>query len=830
MRIDGTRLALLLLVCLFGFAAAGQPPTVPTNDPAAGLPEGAFARVGSARFRHADEVTFLDFSPDGKRIVSAARQDRVKVWDAATGKLIAQLSPAGLTLGHQQGVRFSVDGASVLAVCTPRVKPLFLVRYDFASGREQRIDLPVEPMPRFGLNHDGTRIAVGSPNTISVHDTRSGQKLVGIAWAGHNPYEFAFSADGHTIAVTAGDDAFCLFDTKTGKRLRELKVAKVVFETVSLSADGKTAATTSRGDANSDVFVWDLTVGKLRHRLRNERWNESAALSRDGKQVAACQGSRVVIWDAVTGREQRTMPLPGTTAYRAVFSPDGRTLAVGGYGHVTLWNVPSGRMLPQSADPPALVENLQFRDEGKSLFGWFGRNQVRDVTNGRVVREIPASPDDMPHVYAVMETGRVKRATQVCSADLTRVFSATQDGRLHVTDTATGKRVRILDSVPGMDVYLLPSTDGKLLYVRDPNGRVQAWDVDRGKVARQFEDHGAPRVILELSADGRRLATATYRSSRPSARVLDAKTGKRLFEAALPGHEECVGTTAVGLSADGRRLAVASWVQGPEPVRLQVWDVDRGQPIVRCVDRGFDQTVYALAFSPDGRTVATGGDNGILRVWEVASGAVRHRFRHGAYITSVTFTPDGCTLAASSMEAPVFLWDLDGSRTRGVKPMALSFDAAWAALANADAKSAFDGCRALIAGGGESVRLIRGQLKPIPPPDPAQVRQWIADLGHAKFEVREKATSELTRLIDVVWPALREAVEKSESAEIRARARRILPQPEGTTPEMLRAVRSLEVLERIGTADAKRLLAELGGGAEGSRLTREARAAARRLQ
>jgi hypothetical protein len=321
-----------------------------------------------------------------------------------------------------------------------------------------------------------------------------------------------------------------------------------------------------------------------------------------------------------------------------------------------------------------------------------------------------------------------------------------------------------------------------------------------------------------------------YRSDHPTARVFDTTTGKRLLEVSLPGNQEC-GTTAMGLSADGRRLAVTSWVAGGQPIQLQVWDVENRRAISPFVDRGFTQWANALVFNPDGRTVVTGGRDGILRVWEVASGGVRQKFQHEGYITSVAFTPDGRTLAASSLDAPVYLWDIDGDRTHALdKATRLASDAAWAALAEVDAKAGFTGVRALVAGGDTSVRLIRGQLKPTPRPNQVQVRQWLADLGSPKFEVREQAGAELTRAADTVRPALKEAAEKAASAEVRNRAEKILAESDLPNSTTLRTVRAVEVLERIGTAEAKRLLAELAGGVESARLTNEARSAALRLK
>jgi hypothetical protein len=114
--------------------------------------------------------------------------------------------------------------------------------------------------------------------------------------------------------------------------------------------------------------------------------------------------------------------------------------------------------------------------------------------------------------------------------------------------------------------------------------------------------------------------------------------------------------------------------------------------------------------------------------------------------------------------------------------------------------------------------------------DLAQVARLVRDLDSDQFAVRKEAGEELERLADLAAPALRQALDGKPSAEVRRRVSGLLEQLEsGTTPEQLRCLRVIEVLERTGTPATRQLLQELAGGAAAARQTREANAALDRL-
>jgi hypothetical protein len=197
-------------------------------------------------------------------------------------------------------------------------------------------------------------------------------------------------------------------------------------------------------------------------------------------------------------------------------------------------------------------------------------------------------------------------------------------------------------------------------------------------------------------------------------------------------------------------------------------------------------------------------------------------------VSAVAFAPDGRRLLSGSSDTSVLVWDLIGPPTGAARPPVADL---WAELLNADATKADAAARWLIGGGDATAKHLWDHLTPAPAPDAASVRKLIDDLDSTAFADREAAGKELERLGDVVLPALSAAARASESAEVRRRCADLLGKLDRTvlSGEALRQARAVEVLERIGTPVARKVLDRAAAGPAGTFLAREAAAAVRRL-
>ncbi|MBO0700744.1 MAG: hypothetical protein J2P46_20270 [Zavarzinella sp.] len=256
---------------------------------------------------------------------------------------------------------------------------------------------------------------------------------------------------------------------------------------------------------------------------------------------------------------------------------------------------------------------------------------------------------------------------------------------------------------------------------------------------------------------------------------------------------------------------------------VRVWKWPSGRQLLSVPITDF---LSVVGLSPDGRACAVAENDGRLRVFEVVSGGERAAFRHGSQIDAVAFHPDGTKLAASSPEAPVYVWDLLGEPGKWDPAKA---NAVWANLGSADAKAALTAMQVLRANPAEAVAFLR-ERPPLPPaPTDERLAGLLKRLDAPAFADRERAQKDLATVVEWVRPKL-EAARKTASEEAGRRIDQVLKSSDSLTSEQLRQVRACEVLEGIRTPDAIGLLRAWAAGPAGARLTIEAKESLDRLK
>jgi hypothetical protein len=329
----------------------------------------------------------------------------------------------------------------------------------------------------------------------------------------------------------------------------------------------------------------------------------------------------------------------------------------------------------------------------------------------------------------------------------------------------------------------------------------------------------------------------------------DTVTGKEGRKLMLPAQRDVVSYT---FSPDGRLLAVENgeqtislWevasgkeravlgkpaasaeVNDPAAMRLQVARRYYGMA-------GGPPAKQTLAFTPDGRLLASRTGNRV-QLWDVAAGMeLKHFDGHQGEIGTLAFAANGKVLASGSNDTTSLLWDVSGVTLARPKAelTAKEVEELWADLAGDNAGKAGEGVRALAAAPASAVPFVQGHLKPVTPIDPKKLDQLIADLDNEKFAVRKQAEEELTKLGKLARPALEKLLASQPALETKKRAEAILEKLKVgfLSGEALREVRAIELLERIGDPNARALLEAMAKGAPGAVATEEAQAALARL-
>jgi WD40 repeat protein len=822
----------LLLLVRPGAAEEPRPARVdPHGDP---LPPGAVARLGTLRFRDHGWVHALAYAPDGKTLASAGWRN-IHLWDPSTGKLRRQFPGDGKFV---RCLAFSPDGKWLASGGDENIIRL----WDAATGKEVR--------------------------QLRGHQIDPETKVSGVN-------DLAFASDGKTLVSAGRDKTVRLWEVATGKEVRQYKGHATEVCSLALSPDGKLLAAHYGGPLNVGfVKLWEVRTAKELSQFDHIRWVRSLVFSPDSKTLATAGGveakdTPVVLWDVVTGKQVRSFGEKQGPQCVA-FSADGKTLAAGGWDQtVRLWDVATGKETRRLRNFVYPVTKVALAPGGKHIAVACNTDQTVHV------REIAAEgPAPTGHVNGI----QLAAFSPDCRLLVTSAF-----GDIRVWNVATRKELRRFEanSVTCTALSFLP--DGKVLVAAGLDGGMGLWDVATGREVRRLHDRKPPGTSIyraALSADGKLLVADVeqHMGFGPSERglvVWDVATGKEVRRLDSPLR----WISGMAFSPDCRTLAAAG---GDPDSRLRTWDVTTGRAHLRlgkrpvaidcatfspdgkllagsCMDghvhlweaaSGLERLtlkskypVTAVAFSPDGRVLATinnGGWRGVppvreedvttIRFWDVATGkALREFTGHLGPIATLAFSPDGKHLVTGSHDTTALLWDVSGIRRQRHGPAELGreeLQALWSDLAGNDWAKVHRAVWALADDPARSVPLLGERVRPVVAADAKVTNRLIADLGSSRFAVREKAARELESLGEAAHPALRAVLAGSPALEVRRRVERLLERPPAAPPA---ASRTVEVLEHAGTPEARELLRRLARGLPDAGLTKEARASLARL-
>ncbi len=787
-------------------AAADQPPLAPQLRDA--LPPGAVARLGSLRFQHGADAYCLVFSPDGKTILSGGTDHVIRAFDVETGKEIQRWT------GHTDAVRclaVSPDGKRVASHADDESVRI----WDFANGKELfKGEAGSGAVQGLAFSPDGKRLASAS-TSIRLWDVKTGT-LVREFGAGNQWYRGLAYLDDKTLITGKSEDGIIRYWNLPDGTERFKVVPAVEGKDscgLALSGDRKLLATIVSGE-NGYLRLAKATTGEELRKVaaKGEPTPWLCAVSPDATLAAWMprDNNEISVVDTATGKEVNR--LVGATNWTAglAFSPDGNTVAASSGGTLRLWDVKSGREHPQTRGRQGSVRGFAFRqdDQGLAVLAFGPDIVVWDVVTAKERGRLAAgNAGSLSNALYFLATGQ----------DLVYLKYPGQMFLWNVSKSEP-KPYPVCEELGS--AYLL-APGGKIAAGGNLTNGIPLWNPETGKTVRRLDTN---ENLCAFSPSGETLLTC---KSRVAVTLWDVATGTQRWQVNLAAGE--VVPAAVAFSPDGSLIAWACWNEKPASA-VQVVAAGDGRGMRRIPINDFGGAVGALAFSRDGRTLIGGGE--FIRLWEVASGDARGQLGGDqGHLHSLTYSHDGRRLASGGGDGTVLLWDVTGAHLRDKNR---TTEALWEDLAGKDAVKAYRAGWQLADSPKEAVELLRAKLKAVTAPDPKRIDQLIAALDANGFEERTQAKAELAGLAEFVEPALRAAAKTPASEEVGKQLadlletfaeRRLKP-----TPEQLRPIRAVEVLEEVGTPEAKDVLRTLAKGAPGAALTREARASLRRLE
>jgi len=550
------------------------------------------------------QVTSISFTPDSQRV--AAGDDypnkTIRLWEVASGNLVKTFS------GSAYVNSISINSNSILA--------------SGASGGE-----------------------------IRLWNIQSGETINTLNADGRNVENVAFSKDGTLLASGSRDGIIRLWDSAGNLLNTFYSPGEFAVMAVALSPDNLYLAS---GGNDGKVTLWNVDSGETLF-SKDSDVTLGLTFSPDGKTLASANYDNAVrIWNVPTGELVKTIQEHSNHVTTVSFSPDGNYLISGSNdGTIKLWDSSTGNSAGIISGFFYYFQDIALSPDGKTLISSVWKNvQQWDLGSLQLKRTI--------------ENGIGWQESVAFSSDghyFASIGCATEDSYGYCqSSTATiwgfdsGQVLRTIDLGENSEepVKVLFNPDGKYLVTADGDSEknnLKVWDMFSGQLIRVMDGLYIHDVIF--GASGNELISAVFEEIW----VRDISTGNLKFKIVLGEYVK-----KVALSPDGHTLAISRSV-GSSNGSIVIWSLQSGtriKTIVHAKQRTTFPDINSIAFSPDGKLLASGASDGTIYLWDTQSWKIVAIFRHTDIVTKLVFSNGGDLLISSSFDGTIRIW--------GIKP------------------------------------------------------------------------------------------------------------------------------------------------------------------
>jgi eukaryotic-like serine/threonine-protein kinase len=546
---------------------------------------------------HDGAVTSLAYTPAGDALISTGRPGDVALWDTATGRRLRPLQ-AGASDGQSPPAAVDARGKRALLIARDGASA---VLYDLRSGRRLATLAPAPADSGLNLNRadidsSGTRaVTIDSGGSTMLWDADRGRALAELPDHAFGMVRSAFSPDGHILATLDGRGLIRLWDARTGALMRLLAQPPGRVGAIAFTPDGRLLTASHAGE----LFSWSVQTKAVQTVLMGHT-DQTRRLDYLGDGSLLVTGSRdggLRIWDTATGGEVRRIDRAHAgRVFSVAGSADGQRIVSGGTDAMArVWDARSGRLLHTLGGHHATVVSARW------------------VAGGAIAT---ASEDGTMRVWS--SDGALRCATEPLGHPLTG---------------------------------LTPTPDGTSLLGAAAGPVSVFWRADDCRLIHRLDTGHESTLVGAVSPDGR---TAVLGGMLP----LRAKTGSTVYLVDLGSGalrplatDRSTVIRTVAFDPKGSRLVTAS----VDIAAIDLWDVRTSERAAVVI--GPPAAATAVAFDATGELLIGGSADGVLRVWNAASGQlVSSQPGHRAGIYFMRVRPDGAQIATAALEPAPRLW------------------------------------------------------------------------------------------------------------------------------------------------------------------------------
>ena len=613
-------------------------------------------------------VAFHDTMRDSSQVLSGGqartigRVNKIRMWDMSDGRELISLDPGAQSSGVSDSI-LNFGMTNTLA-----------------------------------FSNDNRQCAIAIGNTIKLFDPAAGRNLVTISGHDGEVLAVSFSADGKLLATTSPDSTIKIWDVSAAATSGRVELARTLsgmampVESAAFDADGRALAVSGA----QAVSVWELNTGAALRTITIPAVTRDAGdltqpsrsvFSAGGQLIAAQSGANEIkLWETRTGREVKSFPLAqGKKFVGGGVSPDGKWVALaesrkdsnpstnpsanpsanpsGGQRSAAQPSASQSAQgfpqIPPMAPPSNLPDSTGDSKKDEKARRKEAKEQMKEIQKQQ--REML---EQMSRRGKKDQKGQPQM--QMGGMDLSQIQKMAEQAQKAAESGDLGKAMEMMSQMAGNTG--LPG----MASVFQPGVSVKLWDVNAASEPRSLPSHMKSFLpgftsAITFNSDGRLLASP---AGVRSIKINEVASGRELFTLTP---ERGYSVDSLAWSADGRllassitetragvninNLANADSFSGLFNYSIRLWDTTAGRELRTLA--GHTANIRATAFSPDGRLLASSGDDAVVKLWETATGRELATLNgHSLGVTALAFSSDGKLLVSGSDDGSARLWDV----------------------------------------------------------------------------------------------------------------------------------------------------------------------------